>query len=133
MPMSPALMQSLTELISTLGRYFDNYETMTIFCSWEGTPFNTVFWSKRMKRYYSDRLTEYSHEITPYSLRHMFAIKYLRNGGDVFRLQKVMGHSSLEMTKKYIHFMKEDFQKAHAIASPLMSLVKPKIKRITKL
>ena len=133
MPLSPVLMQSLMELITTLEQNFEQYETMPLFCSWEGKQMDTSFWSKRMKLYYSDKLEEYSQDITPYSLRHMFAVKYLKNGGDVFRLQRLMGHSNLEMTKRYIHFVKDDFQKAHVTASPLMSLIKPKNKRITRI
>ena len=40
-------------------------------------------------------------KIAPYQLRHSFATLYLKNGGDLFTLQKEMGHSDLRMTKRY--------------------------------
>ena len=50
---------------------------------------------------------------TLHSFRHTFAINYLRRGGSVFHLQKVLGHSSLDMTRRYANLMTEDLQAVH--------------------
>lgn len=36
-------------------------------------------------------------------LRHTFATMYLENGGNIYALQQILGHTSLEMVKKYVH------------------------------
>ena len=56
---------------------------------------------------------------TLHAFRHTFAVNYLRRGGSVFHLQKVLGHSTLEMTRRYANLMTEDLQQMHERVSLL--------------
>jgi len=57
-------------------------------------------------------------QAAPHAFRRGFAVEFLRNGGDVFTLQQILGHSSLEMTRRYVNFLDEDLKAAHLRFSP---------------
>jgi len=55
----------------------------------------------------------------PHMLRHTFADHYVRNNGDVFSLQLIMGHENIETTYRYVHLNNQHVQERHAKFSPM--------------
>jgi integrase len=47
-----------------------------------------------------------------HDLRHTFASHFMMNGGNIFELQQILGHSKIEMTMKYAHLSPEHMVKA---------------------
>jgi len=52
-------------------------------------------------------------------LRHTFAVNYLINGGDPFSLQRIMGHTTLEMVRRYMHLADVHVRLQHRRYSPM--------------
>lgn len=62
--------------------------------------------------------------LRPHLLRHSFATRYLENGGDIYSLQLILGHTSLEMVKKYIHLTNSKTAVNFSNYSPLDTVLK---------
>ena len=52
-------------------------------------------------------------------LRHTFTVNYLVNGGDVFSLQQILGHTTLDMVRRYINLTSTHVIAQHKQFSPV--------------
>ncbi len=55
------------------------------------------------------------YRFTFHSLRHTFASHFMMNGGDIYRLQRVLGHKSIIMTERYSHLAPDAFESDYGI------------------
>jgi len=58
-----------------------------------------------VKKYTPDELKK---DIHPHTFRHSFAVYCLKNGMNLRTLQKILGHSSLTTTQKYLDIVGQD-------------------------
>jgi len=59
-----------------------------------------------------------------HDLRRTFASLSLKAGMNVLHLQSLLGHSSLEMTRRYVKIVKDDLSEAHRENSPIDRFLK---------
>lgn len=59
---------------------------------------------------------------SPHTFRHTFAKMSVRNGADIFSLQKILGHSSLDMVRVYVNLFSGEVAEAHRKFSPIENL-----------
>lgn len=90
-----------------------------LFCDVYGNAIshNALFLS--IKKYCLERgVNKYGIHI----FRHTFAKQFILNGGGVFQLQKILGHSTLDMTKKYVNLYANDIKQDIQNYNPLDNL-----------
>ncbi len=56
--------------------------------------------------------------VHPHRFRHTFAIQFLRNGGNIFELQRILGHAELDTVKIYLNLAQVDIERAQKANSP---------------
>jgi integrase/recombinase XerD len=57
--------------------------------------------------------------VHPHLFRHTFSINYLRNQGDIFTLQSLLGHSDLVIVRRHARVDQTDCAEEHRRASPV--------------
>lgn len=116
LPISPLTAQAIARFLQVRPKWWS--EDVPLFASENGRQLANWYWPKRFKQY----CKEAGVSASPYCLRHTAAIELLRNGADAFTVQRVLGHSTLEMTKRYVKLSQEDVKQAHEKASPVQKL-----------
>ncbi len=62
---------------------------------------------------------------SPHDFRRACALTLLRNGADVVSVSRLLGHASLEVTKRYLAQTADDLRQAHHRHSPADNLKQP--------
>lgn len=112
-PLSEPTLRATLEYLDTRKRTNKN---SPLFAVKDGGPMN-----RHTLRRMLDRLGERAGvpDTHPHRFRHTFAVNYLRNGGDAISLQKLLGHSTLDMVKRYVFLASGDLTAIHRRASPV--------------
>ena len=127
LPISDATAAAIDKLLRVRSK---EWNASPLFCTSAGTPLPVRGWYHRLEA--ACKKAGVPH-ISPYDLRHGFALLYLKSGGDAFSLKDIMGHSTMTMTSRYVAFSGEDIQEAHARFSPMNTLRPQRVKRMGKI
>jgi integrase len=63
------------------------------------------------------------HYLRFHDLRHTFASQWMMSGGDLFKLQRILGHQSIAMTQRYSHLSPSAFESDYSrLGTPMPCL-----------
>lgn len=124
-PLSATLAEILQGYLQIRGGEADDY----VFCNEYGEQASCRTYQQLVRRYNRKRGVE---KTSCHTFRHTFAKNWILNSGDMFRLQKILGHSDLTVTKEYVNMFGQDLQMDFEKFNPLDNL-KGRSKGITKM
>lgn len=96
-------------------------DTNRLFVTIDGTPMSRHSLQKIVSKY-GKKAGIKGVRCSPHTLRHTFAKLSVMNGAGVFELQKILGHSTMEMVKTYVNLYSSDVYEKHKEFSPLKNL-----------
>ncbi|MDN4523171.1 tyrosine-type recombinase/integrase [Fictibacillus fluitans] len=59
---------------------------------------------------------------SPHSCRHYYAKKYIQSGGDIVSLARILRHTNIKTTERYLHFFGNDLKESNEKYNPLNNL-----------
>jgi len=110
------LPQSLVEILIEYLQIRDGNEDDYLFCTIYGDKLAKFSINTAIRKYNKDRGID---KTSTHLFRHSFAKLWIKNGGDVFRLQKILGHKSMEMVRNYVNMYGEDLKDDFEEYNPL--------------
>ncbi len=102
-PLSATLAEILQEYLQIRGGDAEDF----VFCNEYGEQASCRTYQQLVRRYNRKRGVD---KTSCHCFRHTFAKNWILNSGDMFRLQKILGHSDLTVTKEYVNMFGQDLQ-----------------------
>ena len=115
-PVGVEALTAVSEYINYIRSKVAKPDCTRLFVSEDGGPITEniikLFFSRHKKKTGINRLHAHL-------CRHTFSLNYLLNGGDIYSLKEILGHTTLEMVNKYLHFTKAQITARHREFSPM--------------
>ena len=115
------LSNTLSDVLSRYLVYRSGTGEDYLFCNEYGNKASVRTYQQLVRRYNIKRNVNVT---SAHSFRHTFAKNYILNNGDVFRLQKILGHSDITVTKEYVDMFTSDLSMDYEHFCPLDNLKK---------
>jgi len=112
LPLSNTLADILKEYLEIRGNNPEDY----LFCNNYGEQGKRCTYQQLVRDY---NIKHNVNKTSCHLFRHTFAKQWILAGGDIFRLQKILGHSDLTVTKEYVNMFGADLQLDYEKFNPL--------------
>ena len=115
-PLTIPLSHTLAIVLKEYLKYRKGNPEDYLFCNSYGEKAETRVAQKQLRDYNLGRGIK---KTSAHLFRHTFAKNWILNGGDIFRLQKILGHSSIDIVKMYVSMFANDVAKDFDRFNPL--------------
>ncbi|MGE6205340.1 tyrosine-type recombinase/integrase [Guptibacillus hwajinpoensis] len=116
-PISKKMKEQLDIYIKIRG----SADTDKLFINQDGNELKSRSIQSRMEHYAKASEID-GVRVSCHTLRHTHARLFIQNGGSAFHLQSTLGHTSMEITKRYVNLFATDIADSHKKYSPLNKL-----------
>ncbi|MDP4085113.1 MAG: tyrosine-type recombinase/integrase [Bacillota bacterium] len=116
-PISTKTVKLLKEYMKETEDFYDDH----LFLTYDGHQINQATVRINL-RDYGRKAGISNKRVSPHTFRHTGALFYVMNGGDPFSLQKILGHSDMSMTRRYIQMTDTDVKRQHNSFSPINNI-----------
>ena len=119
-PLSPLLKRLLKQYFARRTEYCSevDYSTSALWLSRGGTAL-TISGVNGLFRDLKKNLDIPTKRLSAHTFRHTFAKSFLLNGGDVFTLQRLLGHADIATTQIYIDYTEKELKVQNNQYNPL--------------
>jgi integrase/recombinase XerD len=114
------LSTSLCKILEEYLQYRNGEDEDYLFCSEFGGQMSRYTLSSAIITYNRKRGVDLT---SLHAFRHTFAKMYILNGGEITRLQHLMGHADITTTRKYINLYVKEVQSGYDELNPLDTLL----------
>jgi len=110
------LSKKLNKIIMEYLNYREGEKDDYLFCTIYGDKLSQEALKSAIYRYNTRRNVD---KTSTHLFRHTFAKLWIKNGGDIFRLQKILGHKSMDMVREYVNMFGEDLKENFEEFNPI--------------
>lgn len=124
-PKSPYLSKQLMKYLRVRQGYFAQHPKRydNLFLSKTGKPLTDEAIARMLKQAAQAVGVSNTIRVSPHTCRHTFAQIQLKNGLDLYSLSRIMGHTNISITQRYLQGLKDkDIVRRGEMYSPLMNL-----------
>lgn len=123
---SPTVYKAYLKYLRVANVFFDYYEIMKdeyVFLTKYGKQYSYISAEREIKKIGVASDVNPNIRISPHTFRHYFTQKLVRNGADIYMIQKLLGHSSIKTTEVYLRSLNIDDSLEKAVKhSPLQTI-----------
>lgn len=125
LPISPILKKQMIKYERAKASYYQNHilKHTNYFLSYRGKPLTVEALERVVKICAKECKVRDNIRCSPHTIRHYYSQNHLRNGLDIYTLSRLLGHESVDITKRYLQSITDNqIVEMGITTSPLMNL-----------